>query len=301
MDKEEELRQAAKWAGFAAGTCESIRSLAAYRDDDPYSECKHPRAEYLNKSFAFLTRCYAELKDRIPALADELIGAVQTSERIDGLIQGCDCVPSWHHAVLAHTYAMLYDIIGDHIRNTPCDWGKEPPDLSCSCDADAIARPETVSVDWAGAAERLRQYGPLRAERLDTLCRQEATEAIRRVRMMPTLQPLAAPQLLGPVEDKPADTPGPMGDAGQEIEGAVLQYVTLSMMAAIVQRSPRTLEKWKARPKNPLPLPDIEGGGGKPDEWEWSRVRPWLQDESGRRLPVVFPSLRPALTEANRS
>ena len=38
---------------------------------------------------------------------------------------------------------------------------------------------------------------------------------------------------------------------------------------------------------------DVEGGGGKPDEWLWSRVRPWLAEEFGRPLPERFPSLRP--------
>jgi len=185
MDKENELRQAAKWAGFAAGTCESIRSLGAYRDGNPYSEFTHPRADELNKSFAFLTRCYAELKDRVPALADELIGAVSTAERIEGLFQGCDYVPSWHHAVLAHTFALLYHVIGDHIWSDPCDWGKDPPDLSWVA-PDAAPHPETVSINWAGAAERLRQLSPLPADRLEVLCQQEAAEAIRRLREVPT-------------------------------------------------------------------------------------------------------------------
>jgi hypothetical protein len=69
------------------------------------------------------------------------------------------------------------------------------------------------------------------------------------------------------------------------------QYVTIGQIAAVIQRSPRTVEKWKARPKNPLPPPDIEGGGGKADEWLWQRLRPWLEGESGKQLPERFPSL----------
>jgi hypothetical protein len=83
--------------------------------------------------------------------------------------------------------------------------------------------------------------------------------------------------------------------------GVVSQYVTLGQMAAMVQRSKRTLENWKARKINPLPPPDIDGGGGKPDEWDWSKIRPWLQNESGRTLPERFPTLHPPLTETNRN
>jgi hypothetical protein len=64
------------------------------------------------------------------------------------------------------------------------------------------------------------------------------------------------------------------------------QYVTLDQAAAMVQRSKRTLEH------DPLPEPDIEGGGGKPNEWAWSTIRPWLQRMFGRLLPDRLPSKR---------
>lgn len=67
------------------------------------------------------------------------------------------------------------------------------------------------------------------------------------------------------------------------------QYVTLDRMAAHVNRSKRTLERLKSRKNNPLPSPDIEGGGGKPDEWEWLKIKPWLEEEYGRKLPSQFP------------
>jgi hypothetical protein len=69
------------------------------------------------------------------------------------------------------------------------------------------------------------------------------------------------------------------------------QYVTLNQMASIVQRSKRTLEKLLTRSKNPLPEPDVSGGGGKPNEWDWRRVRPWLQLEFSKLLPADFPGL----------
>jgi hypothetical protein len=71
------------------------------------------------------------------------------------------------------------------------------------------------------------------------------------------------------------------------------QYVTLDQMAAIVGRSKRTLEHKKKAKKNPLPSPDIKGGGGKPDEWKWSKARPWLEHEYCRQLPERFPAKRP--------
>jgi hypothetical protein len=71
-----------------------------------------------------------------------------------------------------------------------------------------------------------------------------------------------------------------------------VQYVSLDNMAAIVNRSKRTLERLKSRKKNPLPAPDVEGGGGRPDEWDWSTVRAWLEKEYGRQLPKRYPSIR---------
>lgn len=68
------------------------------------------------------------------------------------------------------------------------------------------------------------------------------------------------------------------------------QYVTLDQMASLVNRSKRTLERLKKRRNDPLPSPAVEGGGGKPDEWLWSQVRPWLEREYSRHLPERFPA-----------
>jgi hypothetical protein len=67
------------------------------------------------------------------------------------------------------------------------------------------------------------------------------------------------------------------------------EYVDLDQIAAIVNRSKSHLEKLKRRLKNPLPDPDVRGGGGKKDEWIWSRIRPWLEAEFNRHLPEAFP------------
>jgi hypothetical protein len=66
-------------------------------------------------------------------------------------------------------------------------------------------------------------------------------------------------------------------------------YVTLDQMAAMVNRGKRTLVRLKNRKTNPLPRPDVEGGGGKPDEWLWATIRPWLQTEYAKILPERFP------------
>jgi hypothetical protein len=67
--------------------------------------------------------------------------------------------------------------------------------------------------------------------------------------------PPANPTALPPVETESS-------------EATIGQYVTLDQMAATVHRSKRTLEKWKTRKKNPLPEPDVEGGGGEGCEVE---------------------------------
>lgn len=76
----------------------------------------------------------------------------------------------------------------------------------------------------------------------------------------------------------------PLADA--EVKLTAGGYVTLQQAAAIVSRSKRTLEKYKAK----MPLPSISDGGGKPDEWLWSELRPWLEEYSGRNLPNRFPA-----------
>jgi len=79
------------------------------------------------------------------------------------------------------------------------------------------------------------------------------------------------------------------------------QWVTLDKMAAIVSRSKRTLEKLKNRQPNPLPIPDAEGGGGRPDEWKWSNIRPWLEKEYDKSLPDRYPADRFHDARADRS
>jgi hypothetical protein len=81
----------------------------------------------------------------------------------------------------------------------------------------------------------------------------------------------------------------------------IKQYVTLDMLAALVNRSKRTLEKLKTRSNNPFPAPPVEGGGGKPAEWDYGIARPWLVQEYGKPLPEHFPADRFRDARADRS
>lgn len=65
------------------------------------------------------------------------------------------------------------------------------------------------------------------------------------------------------------------------------QYVSLQQMAEYCKVSKRTVERWKTGGK--LPFPDIEGGGGRADNWKWEAVRPTLEQLTGRVMPERFP------------
>jgi hypothetical protein len=81
-------------------------------------------------------------------------------------------------------------------------------------------------------------------------------------------------------------------DMLQGVAPAPDQYVTLDQAAAMVHRSKRTLERYKSRKSDPLPDPDISGGGGRADEWKWSTMRPWLERAfPNHRQPEQYPRL----------
>jgi hypothetical protein len=96
-----------------------------------------------------------------------------------------------------------------------------------------------------------------------------------------------------------AETPAPSGqtltdpaETGPHASGdspGADQYVTLDQMAALVNRSKKTLERKANAPTSNMPAPDVEGGGGRPHEWKWPNVRPWLEKQFGRSLPASFP------------
>jgi hypothetical protein len=66
--------------------------------------------------------------------------------------------------------------------------------------------------------------------------------------------------------------------------------VTLDQAAAFVHRSKRTLERYKTNGK--LPAPSVEGGGGRPNLWEWSVIRLWLTETFNIPLSERFPAHR---------
>jgi hypothetical protein len=66
--------------------------------------------------------------------------------------------------------------------------------------------------------------------------------------------------------------------------------VTLNQAAGMVHRSKRTLEVYKTEGR--LPAPTVEGGGGRPDLWDWAVIRPWLTQTFGINLPESFPANR---------
>jgi hypothetical protein len=80
-------------------------------------------------------------------------------------------------------------------------------------------------------------------------------------------------------------TNAPAADPATQVD----QYVTLGQAAALVNRGKKTLERRMNIPRAGMPPPDIEGGGGKPHEWRWPALRPWLEKEFGRCLPERFP------------
>lgn len=67
------------------------------------------------------------------------------------------------------------------------------------------------------------------------------------------------------------------------------QYVTLDQVAALVNRSKKTLARKLNSRSSDAPVPDCEGGGGRPHEWKWSTIRPWLEKHFNRQLPERFP------------
>lgn len=73
-------------------------------------------------------------------------------------------------------------------------------------------------------------------------------------------------------------------------DGGDKQYVTLEQMAGLLNLQKKTLERWylEGIKKGKLPEPDVEGGGGKPHEWLWSRVRKPLEKTVGEKDAQTF-------------
>jgi hypothetical protein len=63
--------------------------------------------------------------------------------------------------------------------------------------------------------------------------------------------------------------------------------ITLSQAAGMVHREKRTLEYYKTN--GTLPEPAVEGGGGKPNLYDWKVMRLWLIKTFGINLPEQYP------------
>jgi len=127
-----------------------------------------------------------------------------------------------------------------------------------------------------------------------------ATGDVLRSQIMAAPAEVIVPALLEMISAIEDDT-GPV-DNGIEREWAAVRrhlqqapgatcYVDLTQCAAIVNRAKRTLEDWKRNDRS-FPIPEVEGGGGKPCEWKWDTIRPYLSKKAGRDLPETFPADR---------
>jgi predicted DNA-binding transcriptional regulator AlpA len=61
--------------------------------------------------------------------------------------------------------------------------------------------------------------------------------------------------------------------------------IDLDQAAALVNRSKRTLERAQKDQTKKMPLPSIQGIGGRKSEWRYSELKPWLETEYDRKLP----------------
>jgi hypothetical protein len=74
-------------------------------------------------------------------------------------------------------------------------------------------------------------------------------------------------------------------------ESEIPDHVTLNQMAAMVQKSKKTLEKYKDR--LPAPIVKVAARSGRADLWLWSDARPKLAELFGtplKKLPEVHPN-----------
>jgi len=77
----------------------------------------------------------------------------------------------------------------------------------------------------------------------------------------------------------------PDGQSGRPtVSTALPDLVTLDQAAAIVNRSPAALRHYR---NLGMPKPFVQGTKGKPNEYRWDEMRPWLEDVFGRPVPEL--------------
>jgi hypothetical protein len=74
------------------------------------------------------------------------------------------------------------------------------------------------------------------------------------------------------------------GKLSPEAPAELPDLVTLDQAAALVNRQPNGLRHYR---KKGMPKPQIQGRKGKPNEYLWSEMRPWLEETFGRKIPEL--------------
>jgi len=118
-------------------------------------------------------------------------------------------------------------------------------------------------------------------------------QAMRRQTSRAALQLNGGDMRDGPESEPRTDRDIPQNHGKGRSEPEPPQYVTLDQVAALINRKKKTLERYLNEPKYKkkfdMPQPEVEGGGGKPHEWLWPTLQPWLEKTFGRKLPERFP------------
>src|SRR5262245_5041762 len=65
---------------------------------------------------------------------------------------------------------------------------------------------------------------------------------------------------------------------------ALPEFVTLGQASALVNRTAAGLRHYRTKD---MPRPFVKGSKGKPNEYLWSEMRPWLEKTFGRPIPVT--------------
>jgi hypothetical protein len=270
----------------------TIQKVCAWEhcNDPELSALAQADAEVVKAQVLNFNGQYNNVRAAILAVTNEL-NAVR-----DGPAQfGPLSAPNAHLAVLDFSRQVCWGV-----KNAadPVSWDR------CLSDPEARTNPALIAQNFAEVCGRLKSIYLPDGKQIVAAVQWEAARAAQWRRTRPPTEtqdpPIAS-------EPEAMHTPNPHpGYATVYVTGApknfidvnagvgtpAQQYVTLDQMAASVNRDKKTLERRKARKGNPLPLPAVEGGGGKPDEWIWSEVRPWLEKEFARSLPERYPTLR---------
>jgi hypothetical protein len=155
-----------------------------------------------------------------------------------------------------------------------------------------------------------RQSDPRRGKQNAQLSLREATSwfELRRIPLPSILVEDIKASLPGDTSTKakvtPLRTTSPMSEPGQS-EGTPLttaaskpekeepagtptaelpDLVSLDQAAALVNRSPAALRHYRSKG---MPKPYVQGAKGRPNEYLWSEMRPWLQTTFNREIPQV--------------